>query len=144
MEQGLQLQLDGIWRPIKPCPGLLVVNIGEQLARMSRGRFQATIHRVLDIGRDRYSMPFFYEPYCDSNINFTIPKSLLHAVVNENKEDDTYTPFAAFLLQKLGIYAEYADLTNNLPVWMIQKYLKDKNGVPNCWAKKQREIIDGQ
>jgi hypothetical protein len=27
---------------------------------------------------------------------------------------------------------------------LIQKYLKDKNGVPNCWAKKQREIIDGQ
>ena len=48
------------------------------LARMSRGRFKATIHRVLDIGMDRVSMPFFYEPHCDSNMNSTIPKEYLN------------------------------------------------------------------
>jgi isopenicillin N synthase-like dioxygenase len=31
----------------------LVVNVGEQLAAMSNERFKATIHRVLDIGKDR-------------------------------------------------------------------------------------------
>jgi len=34
--------------------GTLIVNMGEQLSVMSNKRFKATIHRVLDIGRDRY------------------------------------------------------------------------------------------
>ncbi len=35
--------------------GTLIVNVGEQLSAMSNERFKATIHRVLDIGRDRYN-----------------------------------------------------------------------------------------
>ena len=34
--------------------GTLIVNVGEQLSAMSNERFKATIHRVLDIGKDRY------------------------------------------------------------------------------------------
>ena len=34
--------------------GTLIVNVGEQLSAMSNDRFKATIHRVLDIGKDRY------------------------------------------------------------------------------------------
>ena len=51
---GLELELDGVWYSV-PCPkGMLVVNVGEQLSAMSNNRFKATIHRVLDIGQDRY------------------------------------------------------------------------------------------
>ena len=42
-----------------------------------------------------------------------------------------------------GIYAEYADLTANLPAWMLDKYLSDENGIPECWAKQKGEVIDG-
>ena len=36
--------------------GTLVINVGEQLSAMSNNRFKATIHRVLDIGKDRYDL----------------------------------------------------------------------------------------
>ena len=36
--------------------GTLVINVGEQLSAMSNNRFKATIHRVLDIGKDRYGL----------------------------------------------------------------------------------------
>ena len=36
------------------------MNIGETLQRLSNLRIKATRHRVLDIGRERYSAPFFF------------------------------------------------------------------------------------
>ena len=36
-QAGLELQIEGEWRPIPPCPGLLVVNIGEQLGEIYLG-----------------------------------------------------------------------------------------------------------
>ena len=52
---GLELKVDETWYsvPVQE-PGTLVVNLGEQMTNMSNGRFKATIHRVIDIGRDRY------------------------------------------------------------------------------------------
>jgi len=40
----------------------LVVNVGAVLARLSGYQLQATYHRVLDIGTERYSSPFFLDP----------------------------------------------------------------------------------
>jgi len=137
-QPGLELQINGAWRPVPPSPNLLIVNIGEQLARMSCGKFKATIHRVVDIGRDRISMPFFHEPFCDSNMNSTIPKSLLG---DDVLPDNQYIPFASFLLKKLVIYAEYSSLQENLPAWMRDKYLNQQT--ISCWAKQTQQIIDG-
>lgn len=141
-QAGLELQLDGVWRPVPPSPNLLIVNIGEQLARMSRGRFKATIHRVIDIGKDRLSVPFFYEPHCDSNMNSTIPKSLL-GDDDQQHEDQSYVPYATFLLKKLGIYAEYRSLQENIPAWMKEKYMQQQADL-TCWAKETNQVIDGK
>jgi isopenicillin N synthase-like dioxygenase len=40
-----------------------VVNLGEMLAKMTGNQLKATKHRVLDIGVERYSCPFFFEPF---------------------------------------------------------------------------------
>jgi len=35
------------------------------LSRITNGKLKATKHRVLDIGVERYSSPYFFEPhYC--------------------------------------------------------------------------------
>ena len=44
------------------------MNIGDVFSRMMGGRFKATRHRVIDIGVDRYSIPFFLEPAYDGDI----------------------------------------------------------------------------
>jgi len=54
-------------------------------------------------------------------------------------------PFAAFLLNKLPIYAEYAHICDDLPDWMREKYLEPAfNGGSSCWAAGGGVQIDGE
>lgn len=65
---GLQVQnVAGDWIAAPPVPGTFVVNIGDQMARWTNGLFAATVHRVINTsGRERYSVPFFFDPDYDA------------------------------------------------------------------------------
>lgn len=65
------LKEDGTWASIAPRPGSLVVNIGKVLSRLTNGRLKATYHRVRDIGKKRFSCPFFF--CARSNAVFELP-----------------------------------------------------------------------
>jgi len=67
---GLQVQNAAKeWVAAPPLPGAFVVNIGDQMARWTNDVFAATHHRVINTsGRERYSMPFFFEPNFDAVI----------------------------------------------------------------------------
>ena len=68
---GLQVRnAAGEWVAAPPVPGAFVVNIGDQMARWTNDVFAATHHRVINLsGRERYSMPFFFEPNYDAVIS---------------------------------------------------------------------------
>jgi isopenicillin N synthase-like dioxygenase len=51
------------------------MNIGETLSKISGNRFKATKHRVLDIGCERFSCPFFLEPKFSALISDKIIQS---------------------------------------------------------------------
>jgi hypothetical protein len=87
------------------------------------------------------SLPFFYEPHCDANINFKLPAALLPEGTTQQGEEEEF-PFAAFLLNKLPIYVEYASICENIPDWMKKKYL-DRGKTIHCWAKSNGIGIDG-
>jgi len=72
----------GTWFDIPPTDGHIVVNFGKLLERWTGGRIHATEHRVLSSGRERFSLPFFYEPRVDAEI---APLPLLNA--------ESFTPF---------------------------------------------------
>ena len=68
---GLQVQMtSGEWVEAPPIPGTLVCNIGDLLQRWSNDRFVSTPHRVINrSGRERYSIPVFYDPHTDTEID---------------------------------------------------------------------------
>lgn len=58
----------GDWCDVPPIEDTLAVNFGKLLERWSNGRIRATEHRVIGSGRERHSVPFFYEPHVDAEI----------------------------------------------------------------------------
>ncbi|CAK9042206.1 2-oxoglutarate-Fe(II) type oxidoreductase (Endocrocin synthesis protein D), partial [Durusdinium trenchii] len=84
---GLQVYIDGEYKSVKPMSNTLVVNLGDTFARITNYRLKATYHRVLDIGRERYSSPLFLEPKYSARI----PKGLLASgrqAADEDMPDD--------------------------------------------------------
>ncbi len=66
---GLQARhRDGTWLDVPPSEGGLAVNFGKVLERWCGGTIKATEHRVIGAGRERMSIPFFYEARADAEI----------------------------------------------------------------------------
>ena len=67
---GLQVEHDGGWIDAPPVEDAFVVNIGELLEVATGGVLRATRHRVQSPppGKDRVSVPFFYNPGLDAQI----------------------------------------------------------------------------
>jgi isopenicillin N synthase-like dioxygenase len=66
---GLQARhLDGTWLDVPPTDEGLAVNFGKVLERWCDSRIKATEHRVIGTGRERMSIPFFYEARADAEI----------------------------------------------------------------------------
>ena len=92
------LNAAGEWIAAPYVPGSLVVNIGDLMASMMGGRFVATRHRVRSspAGRDRYSVPFFFEPGVDAVVG-------RDAAGKEVKYED-------FVLGKMKTWIEFQDV----------------------------------
>ena len=103
---GLQVRTaDGAWFDVPPVDGVIVMNLGDLLARWTNHVFVATPHRVLPATRSRYSAPFFLEPRADTEI------CCLETCVSHDAPA-LYPPirYLDYLSEKLRGYQEYKDL----------------------------------
>ena len=58
---GLQvMNAEDVWIEAPPIPGTFIVNIGDIFETWSGGQFKSTQHRVINTGKERYSMPLFF------------------------------------------------------------------------------------
>lgn len=66
---GLEVRIGERWIAAPPRQGMLVVNIGDMLDRLTGGRWRSTPHRVINTGEhDRLSWPLFFDPAFDAAI----------------------------------------------------------------------------
>lgn len=98
---GLQVLHEGEFRSVKPMPNHMIVNLGDTLSRATNFKLKATKHRVLDIGVERYSQPFFLDP----NYSAVIPSNLL---LPEEEQTEPPVVFGEWLIKKMTThYAEW-------------------------------------
>ncbi len=67
---GLQIKTREGWIGAPPVAGSFICNIGDMLDRMTGGLYRSTPHRVAlnTSGRDRLSMPFFFDPHFEARV----------------------------------------------------------------------------
>ncbi|CAM9654522.1 unnamed protein product, partial [Ectocarpus sp. 4 AP-2014] len=68
----LQVRLNGEWLDVPPREGAFICNLGDMLQRwrvVTNDELLSTVHRVVNkLGRERYSVPFFFELNFDTMI----------------------------------------------------------------------------
>lgn len=99
---------DDKWVAIPPRPNSLVMNIGVTFSRMMGGRFKATRHRVLDIGIDRYSVPFFLAPSFHSDIGINFMSKFRSG--GPDHVPERYGPWYLYRIKHVTKYFEYRHL----------------------------------
>ena len=68
-EKGLQAKnVENQWIDIDPIPGHFVINIGDMLEKATKGFYKSTPHRVVCTGKERYSIPYHYDPGYDQKV----------------------------------------------------------------------------
>ena len=88
------------WMPVPPAPnGCLIVNLGKNLEYWTNYVFKATLHRVVNnTGKERFSVPFFYEsnidlvikpldPFSSTSFSQTTPAELLYKRLELNETE---------------------------------------------------------
>jgi len=66
-QPGLEIRHHNEWIAVPPLAHHWVVNLGDMLERWTNGKYRSTLHRVVNTnGRERYSIPFFFEPSFDT------------------------------------------------------------------------------
>jgi isopenicillin N synthase-like dioxygenase len=97
---GLQVDIGGgVYKSVRPVAKTLVVNLGDMLSRITDYKLKATKHRVLDIGVERFSSPFFFEPHYAARI----PSSLGSQSVDSNEE----FVYGDWVIEKMREFGEF-------------------------------------
>lgn len=102
---GLQVYRDGYWHDVPPVPGAFVINTGDMMQVWSNDTYTAAIHRVLAMDRrDRYSIPFFYNPSAATEV---VP---IPALGGARGPHYRAVPWREFRRRRTdGDYADYGD-----------------------------------
>jgi len=69
---GLQALYKGVYEDVDPTGDSFIINIGTLLEDITENQIMSVRHRVKDIQRERFSIPFFFNPSFDADISSSI------------------------------------------------------------------------
>ncbi|KAJ1286528.1 hypothetical protein BS78_03G359300 [Paspalum vaginatum] len=91
---GLEVLVDGDWRPVRPVPGAMVINIGDTFMALSNGRYKSCLHRaVVNRRQERRSLAFFLCPREDRVVR---PPAAATAAAPRHYPDFTWADLMRF------------------------------------------------
>lgn len=93
-------------------PKTIVVNLGDMISRITDYKLKATKHRVLDIGVERFSSPFFFEPHYGAKI----PNNILVSEANDVSGSESEFIYGDWLIDKIREFGEYKDFQKIKPL----------------------------
>lgn len=85
---GLQFRHNNDWKDVPTVDNALVINAGDYLHILSKGRYHSPVHRVLcpPKGKERTSFVFFYYPGFDTTLTFKGSSKVKPSQHEEQKE----------------------------------------------------------
>lgn len=102
MYPGLQVDVgNDVYKSVKPMPNAIIVNLGDMISRITNYTLRATYHRVLDIGVERFSSPFFFEPHYTAKIPVTLSNS-----ATESDSTETLI-YGDWVIEKMRMFVEW-------------------------------------
>jgi len=122
---GLQVYAeDGGWKWVKPLPGHAIVNIGDALVRLTNGKLQSAIHRVLPAPGEqgkwsRYSIGYFLRP--DDQM---LLRTLRGRGIQQPEVEELPVPAGEWILKR---YQDVSTLNFNAERWAEGKGTDNKN-----------------
>ncbi|KAI4312287.1 hypothetical protein MLD38_037112 [Melastoma candidum] len=67
--EGLQIQKDGVWIPVRPLPGAFIINVGDIVEMVTNGIYRSINHRAtVNTTRERVTVASFYSPRMEAVI----------------------------------------------------------------------------
>lgn len=134
-QKGLQVMTkEDDWVDVPVKPHAYVVNIGDMLEAWSNGNFRATPHRVLNLSRERFSMPYFVAANYDAVIK---PFDSLVTPNNPAK----YEGFTAGLHLERMLLRDFPYLRDRIggPVWAAAVQ-DEKGSVVNPFEERMNKV----
>ncbi|KAI8920890.1 hypothetical protein DFJ77DRAFT_447739 [Powellomyces hirtus] len=109
---GLQVaDTNGEWIDVPPVAGTFIVNAGDYLSLMTRGRVKSPLHRVVTSDKERLSLVFFYYPTYEAKIPMmekdSETASRISLFVNQSKSTTAAEQQTLSSAETIGSFGEY-------------------------------------
>lgn len=81
----------------------MVVNLGDFFEHTTNKKLKATNHRVMDIGVERYSQPFFLDPRSSTSV----PSNILNTAEEQTQPPIVYGKWLANRMKRFGEWKNF-------------------------------------
>ncbi|KAJ3216926.1 hypothetical protein HDU67_008745 [Dinochytrium kinnereticum] len=120
-----QSQADDIsWATVNPVEGAIIVNAGDYLSLITKGRVRSPLHRVVTATEERVSFVFFYYPNYDAKLS--VANEVDESLANDGKGVGLFQELSLFKDQRESPHQQSESLVNRIGSVSFGQYISEK------------------